>query len=48
MIENYRTGFVWDLLKKSAYVIAGLRKAGFAGGWLGSALMAGNGLSLPH
>ena len=34
MIENYRTGFVWELLKKSAYVSAGLRKAGFTGGWL--------------
>ena len=36
MIENYRTGFVWELLKKSAYVTAGLRKAGFTGGWLAS------------
>ena len=36
MIENYRTGLVWSLLKKSAYVAAGLRKAGFTGGWLGS------------
>ena len=34
MIENYRTGFLWDLLKKSPYVVAGLRKAGFTGGWL--------------
>ena len=36
MIENYRTGFVWELLKKSPYVTAGLRKAGFTGGWLAS------------
>ena len=34
MIENYRTGFVWDLLKKSPYVVNGLRRAGFTGGWL--------------
>jgi hypothetical protein len=34
MIENYRTGFVWDLLKKSPYVVNGLRRAGFKGGWL--------------
>ncbi len=34
MIENYRSGFVWDLLKKSPYLTAGLRRAGFAGGWL--------------
>jgi len=36
MIENYRTGFVWDLLKRNAYVTAGLKKAGFTGGWLAS------------
>jgi hypothetical protein len=36
MIENYRTGFVWNLLKKNPYVTAGLRRAGFKGGWLGS------------
>jgi hypothetical protein len=36
MVENYRTGFVWNLLKKSPYVVAGLRRAGFTGGWLGS------------
>ncbi len=34
MIENYRSGFVWDLMKKNRYVIAGLKKAGFSGGWL--------------
>ena len=34
MVENYRTGFVWELLKRSPYVNAGLRKAGFTGGWL--------------
>jgi hypothetical protein len=34
MVENYRSGFVWDLLKRSPYVTDGLRKAGFTGGWL--------------
>jgi hypothetical protein len=34
MVENYRSGFVWDLLKRSPYVADGLRKAGFTGGWL--------------
>lgn len=34
MIENFRTGFVWELMKKSPYVTAGLRNAGFTGGWL--------------
>jgi len=34
MIENYRTGFLWQLMRKSRYVVEGLRRAGFAGGWL--------------
>jgi hypothetical protein len=42
MIENYRSGFVWNLLKKSPYVTDGLRKAGFTGGWLPPAPVAQN------
>jgi hypothetical protein len=34
MVENYRSGFVWDLMKRNPYVANGLRKAGFTGGWL--------------
>jgi len=34
MIENYRTEFFWELMKKCPYVVAGLRRAGFIGGWL--------------
>lgn len=34
MIENYRNGRVWEVLKRNPYVITGLKKAGFAGGWL--------------
>lgn len=34
MIENYRTGLIWNLMKKNPYIIAGLRRAGFTGGWL--------------
>ncbi len=34
MIENYRTGFFWRLMRKSTYLAYGLRRAGFAGGWL--------------
>lgn len=37
MIENWRTGFVWELLKKCSYLTTGLRRAGFSGGWLGPA-----------
>jgi hypothetical protein len=34
MIENYRTGFVWRLMRKCRYIREGLRRAGFSGGWL--------------
>jgi len=36
MIENHRSELVWSLMKKSPYILAGLRQAGFAGGWLGT------------
>jgi hypothetical protein len=34
MIENYRTGLIWNIMRRSQYVLAGLRRAGFLGGWL--------------
>jgi len=34
MIDNYRTGFFWELMKKCSYMVDGLRRAGFTGGWL--------------
>jgi hypothetical protein len=34
MIENYRTGFFWELMKKCSHIGDGLRRAGFKGGWL--------------
>ncbi|HSN69508.1 MAG TPA: glucoamylase family protein [Thermoanaerobaculia bacterium] len=34
MIENYRTGLIWDVMKKNPHIVRGLRQAGFAGGWL--------------
>ncbi len=33
-LENYHNGFVWNLMKKNPYIVAGLKKAGFTGGWL--------------
>lgn len=33
-IENHRSEFVWNLMKKNPYIVAGLKKAGFTGGWL--------------
>ncbi len=34
MIENYRTGLLWRLMQDCPYVVTGLRRAGFTGGWL--------------
>ncbi|HSJ14643.1 MAG TPA: glucoamylase family protein [Longimicrobiales bacterium] len=34
MIENYRTGLIWEKLKRNPYIVEGLRRAGFTGGWL--------------
>jgi hypothetical protein len=34
MVENYRTGFVWQLMRGCPYIAGGLRRAGFTGGWL--------------
>jgi len=36
MIENYRTGFLWRLMRNCPYIVEGLRRAGFGGGWLGA------------
>ena len=34
MIENYRNGFLWRLMKKCPHIVRGLKAAGFTGGWL--------------
>lgn len=34
MIENYRTGLLWQWMRQSPVLITGLRRAGFSGGWL--------------
>ncbi|MEO5829612.1 MAG: glucoamylase family protein [Rhodanobacter sp.] len=34
MIENHRSGRIWQWLRGCAPLVDGLRKAGFAGGWL--------------
>jgi len=34
MIENYKTGFLLYLMRNCSYLVNGLRRAGFAGGWL--------------
>jgi hypothetical protein len=34
MIENYRTGLVWQWMRDCPYIANGLCRAGFSGGWL--------------
>ena len=34
MIENYRTGLLWGLMRRCVPVVTRLRRAGFTGGWL--------------
>ena len=34
MIENYRTGLLWQWMRSCPYIVAGLRRADFSGGWL--------------
>ncbi|HEX7668816.1 MAG TPA: glucoamylase family protein [Polyangiaceae bacterium] len=34
MIENHRTGLIWKLMRSSQIIRAGLKRAGFEGGWL--------------
>ncbi|HLP96794.1 MAG TPA: glucoamylase family protein [Saprospiraceae bacterium] len=37
MLENYRSGLLWDLMKRNPYIVRGLKRAGFTGGWLDKA-----------
>ncbi len=34
MIENYRSEFMWIVMKRCSYLVTGLRRAGFSDGWL--------------
>jgi hypothetical protein len=34
MIENHRTGLVWELMRRCPPIVDGLLSAGFTGGWL--------------
>ncbi|MFN2370239.1 MAG: glucoamylase family protein, partial [Candidatus Krumholzibacteriia bacterium] len=34
MIENHRSGLVWDTLRANPHLVRGLQLAGFSGGWL--------------
>jgi hypothetical protein len=34
MIENYRSNLIWRTMRKNPYIVTGLKRAGFTGGWL--------------
>jgi hypothetical protein len=34
MIENHRSGLVWDVMRRDPHIRRGLTRAGFTGGWL--------------
>jgi len=42
MIENYRSGLVWRVMRRNPYVRRGLQRAGFTGGWLTTLQYASN------
>ncbi len=37
MLENYRSGLIWRLVRRNSNIVRGLRRAGFGGGWLATA-----------
>ena len=34
MLENYRSSFLWKLMRRCSALSSGLQRAGFSGGWL--------------
>jgi len=36
MAENHRSGLVWRTMRRNPYIVRGLERAGFSGGWLDS------------
>lgn len=34
MLENHRSELVWEHMKRSPYIVFGLCRVGFTGGWL--------------
>lgn len=33
-MQNYENALIWDVMKKNKYIVEGLKRAGFSGGWL--------------
>ena len=42
MIENYRSDFIWSVMRRNPYIRLGLERAGFRGGWLQHEATTGN------
>jgi hypothetical protein len=38
MVENYRSGLIWSVMRENRYVRDGLTRAGFSGGWLAASV----------
>ena len=34
MIENHLSDLIWEVMRRCPYIDTGLRRGGFAGGWL--------------
>ncbi len=34
MLENHRSGLVWEVMRKNPHIVRGLERIGFTGGWL--------------
>jgi hypothetical protein len=43
MLENFRSGLVWRVMRGNPYIRRGLERAGFTGGWLTHASESGKG-----
>ena len=37
MIENHRSGLIWNTMRRNPHIVRGLKRAGFTGGWLDTA-----------
>ena len=48
MIENWRSGLVWNVMKRNPYIQRGLARAGFTGGWLETSAARGKSEALAH
>lgn len=37
MLENWRSGLIWQVMRANPHIVRGLKRAGFTGGWLAAA-----------